>query len=222
MKRAVSIPVTVKHRIGVDELDRYEDMATFVRLVAQAGTDRFIVHARKAWLEGLSPKANRSIPPLRYGDVYRLKQAFPQLFIELNGGIPDLETAQLQLAQVDGVMLGRAAYENPYLFALADSLFFDRAARVPSRREAIQAMLPYIEAQLQKGLPLQAISRHMHNLIVSKPGAKAYRRYLSENAHRTGAGPEVVLEALRFVPDQVLDERPLARLHKPLEGIGAP
>ena len=124
MKNAVSIPVTVKHRIGVDDLDRYEDMANFVQIVSAAGADRFSVHARKAWLRGLSPKENRSVPPLRYEDVYRLKKEFPHLTIELNGGVRTLEEVKTHLKHIDGVMLGRAAYENPYLFATADQMFY--------------------------------------------------------------------------------------------------
>ncbi len=208
MKNAVSIPVTVKHRIGVDALDRYEDMANFVRTVSKAGADRFSVHARKAWLQGLSPKENRTVPPLRYEDVYRLKREFPHLTIELNGGVKALEDARTHLQHVDGVMLGRAAYENPYLFATADQTFYGSSTLPPTRREVVEKMLPYIEEKTREGLYLKHITRHMLSLFAGKPGAKAWRRFLSENAHLPGAGAETVLDALNKVPDEVLDERP--------------
>ena len=206
MKEAVDIPVTVKHRIGIDELDRYEDMERFVATVAGAGADRFTVHARKAWLKGLSPKENRSIPPLRYQDVYRLKAHFPELRIEINGGILTLEQAKAQLEYLDAVMIGRAAYENPYIFALADQLFFGSSQTTPSRREVVLAMLDYVEACLSRGIYLSRISRHMLSLFNGKAGAKAWRRYISENSHKPGAGPEVLINALERVPEHVQSE----------------
>ncbi len=212
MRRAVSIPVTVKHRIGVDDLDRFEDMRRFVGIVAEAGAERFTVHARKAWLSGLSPKENRTIPPLRYGDVYRLKREFPYLVIELNGGVRSLSEARSHLRHVDAVMVGRAAYEDPYSFATADQLLFAESYPARTRCDIVAAMLPYLETQLSEGVYLSHITRHMLNLFKNVPGAKGWRRHLSENAHREGAGPEVVWRALEHVPDAFLDERPEAVL----------
>lgn len=207
MKQAVSIPVTVKHRIGIDNLDRYEDMLRFVEIVSEAGADRFSVHARKAWLKGLSPKENRSVPPLRYEDVYRLKQALPELIIELNGGLKTVSQFQEQLERVDAVMIGRAAYENPYVFASVDQFFFGESSPVPSRREVLEAMLPYMETWLAKGLYLNRMTRHMLSLFNAKPGAKAWRRFLSENVHKAGSNTELLVAAMKQVPDFVLDER---------------
>ena len=211
MRQAVSIPVTVKHRIGVDELDSYEDMRNFVSVVSQAGAARFSVHARKAWLKGLSPKENRTIPPLRYEDVHRFKREFPHLNIEINGGIKTFAEVEKHLTYVDGVMLGRAAYETPYLFATADQTFYGADTLPPTRREVVEKMLPYIEAWLARDLYLNHITRHMLNLFAGQPGAKAWRRYLSENVHKPGAGVEVMQAALRQVPEAVLDERPLVK-----------
>ncbi len=200
MQKAVDLPVTVKHRIGIDQRDRYEDMAHFVRIVSEVGCRRFTVHARKAWLKGLSPKENRNIPPLRYQDVHRLKQEFPHLFIEINGGITTLEQVQEQLKLVDAVMIGRAAYDNPYLFATVDRDLYGEDVTPPTRREVVAAMLPYIDYWIAKGLKLNAISRHMLQLFAGKPGTKAWKRHISENAHRPGAGFEVIGAALAKVP----------------------
>jgi len=199
MQQAVSIPVTVKHRIGIDRRDRYEDMADFVRTVSEAGCRRFTVHARKAWLQGLSPKENRTVPPLRYEDVYRLKQDFPHLFVEINGGILSLEQAKTQLKAVDAVMIGRAAYDNPYLFATADRDFYGDATPTPTRRQIVEAMLPYIEDWVARGTKLHAISRHMLQLFSGQPGTKAWKRYISENAHHPGASGDVMREAFARV-----------------------
>ncbi len=207
MKQAVKIPVTVKHRIGIDAIDRYEDMHNFVRIVAQAGADRFTVHARKAWLKGLSPKENRSIPPLRYTDVYQLKAAMPELIVELNGGVVSLTEAEAHLQHVDAVMIGRAAYEDPYLFATVDQRFFQSDEVVRSRHEVIEAMLPYIEAWTEQGVYLKHISRHMLNLFKGRPGAKGFRRYLSEHAHHPGAAAETMKAALELVPQEVQSKR---------------
>lgn len=196
MQTVVEIPVTVKHRIGIDQRDRYEDLAHFVRVVSQSGCRRFTVHARKAWLQGLSPKENRTIPPLRYQDVYRLKQEFPQLAIEINGGIKTLEQAQEHLQRVDAVMIGRAAYDNPYLFANADRQFYGEVTAPPSRHEVALAMLPYIDQWTSQGVKLNAITRHMLQLFSGQPGAKAWKRYLSENAHLPGASSQVIRGAL--------------------------
>lgn len=208
MREACALPVTVKHRIGFDDRDRYEDMAGFVATVARAGCDRFIVHARKAWLAGLSPKENRTVPPLRYEEVYRLKAENPGLAVEINGGVTDLAQACHHLESVDGVMIGRAAYEDPYLLAAADRELFGTGGGPASRRRVVEAMLPYVEEQLTRGLPLARVTRHMLGLFAGCPGARAWRRHLSENAHRPGAGTEVLLAALGRVPDEVLDAVP--------------
>ncbi|MGK7873853.1 MAG: tRNA dihydrouridine(20/20a) synthase DusA [Xenococcaceae cyanobacterium] len=196
MQKVVNLPVTVKHRIGIDERDRYEDMAHFVCIVSKAGCRRFTVHARKAWLKGLSPKQNRNIPPLRYQDVHRLKQEFPHLFIEINGGITNLEQIQEQLKFVDAVMIGRAAYDNPYLFATVDRDIYGEDVTPPTRHEVVEAMVPYIDYWIGKGLKLNAISRHMLQLFARKPGTKAWKRHISENAHLPGVGSEVIRAAL--------------------------
>jgi len=202
MRAVVGIPVTVKHRIGIDELDRYEDMARFVEIVSHSGCDRFIVHARKAWLKGLSPKQNRTVPPLRYADVHRLKADFPQLLVEINGGFSSLEQVGEQLADVDGVMIGRAADSDPYLLAEVDGRFFgDRDGVVPTRREVAASMLPYVGEWLARGERLQRIVRHMLGLFAGQPGARAWRRHLSEYGNGEAAGLEVLQEALALVPE---------------------
>jgi tRNA-dihydrouridine synthase A len=196
MSAAVAVPVTVKMRIGVDDQDSYEGLAAFVERLAMAGCRTFIVHARKAILKGLSPKENRSIPPLRYDLVYRLKNEFPWLTIVLNGGIMQLEQAAVQLVHVDGVMLGRAAYHNPYVLAGVDARFYADPHPAPDRTLIVERMLPYVEQELAAGTPLNAITRHMLGLFQGVPGARAWRRHLSEYAHRAGAGPKVILDAL--------------------------
>lgn len=200
MRAVVAIPVTVKHRIGIDDLDRYEDLDRFVSIVASAGADRFTVHARKAHLQGLSPKENRTIPPLRYDDVHRLAREHPNLLIEINGGIRSMDAIQTHLGQTDGVMIGRAAYEDPYLFAEADRrIFGDELAPIPSRHEVAEGCLDYIEECVGRGMRLHAIVRHMLPLFAGQPGGRAFRRHISEQAPRVGAGPEVLVEALRLV-----------------------
>lgn len=199
MRAAVAIPVTVKTRIGIDQRDSEAELADFVAQVAAAGCEIFIIHARKAWLNGLSPKENREIPPLRYDVVRRIKQSFPALTIVLNGGLTTLEQIAEQLQTVDGVMVGRAAYENPYLLAEVDRQFFASTEPPPSRRQVIQAFLPYIEAQLRQGVPLHSMTRHLFGLFQSVPGARAWRRILSEQGPRRGAGLEVVETALRQI-----------------------
>jgi tRNA-dihydrouridine synthase A len=200
MRAAVSVPVTVKTRIGIDDKDSYEELVHFVESIAAAGCRTVIVHARKAWLQGLSPKQNREIPPLHYATVYRLKQDFPQLAIIINGGIADLQQAAEHLNRVDGVMLGRMAYQNPSLLAAADHLLLDAHAPVRDCHEVIRELLPYIDGQLTQGVRLNAITRHILGLFQGRPGARAWRRYLSEHAHRRGAGTEVVVTALRQLP----------------------
>ena len=207
MRSAVALPVTVKHRIGFDELDRYEDMLRFVDELAAAGCDRFIVHARKAWLRGLSPKENRDVPPLRYEDVYRLKAERPELAIEVNGGVRSLAEARAHLARVDGVMVGRAAYDDPFALAAADRELFDAAAEPPTRRRVVAELVPYAKALVGRGEPVSRLTRHVLGLFAGRPGARGWRRHLSEQAHRPGAGAEVLLEAAARVPDAVLDER---------------
>ena len=203
MRRATRLPVTVKCRIGIDDRDSYEDLRRFVETVAAAGCGTFIVHARKAWLQGLSPKENREIPPLRYPEVYRLKAEFPHLEIVLNGGVTSLEAAAGHLQHVDGVMIGRAAYQNPYLLAEADRRFFGADEPPPDRHEVVERLIPYVEAELAAGTRLAAITRHILGLFQGCPGARAWRRHLAENAHRPGAGVEVIRTAAGLVPRDV-------------------
>lgn len=196
MRAAVSVPVTVKTRIGIDHRDSYEALLEFVTTVAQAGCRSFIVHARKAWLQGLSPKENREVPPLHYDRVYRLKQDLPGLEIVINGGIKTLEAAERHLQQVDGVMMGREAYQNPYVLAEVDRRLYGDPHPVPTREEVVQALIPYIERELAEGVYLSRITRHILGLFQGQPGARAWRRHLSEHAHRPGAGVEVLTQAL--------------------------
>jgi len=199
MQTAVDLPVTVKHRIGIDDRDRYEDMAEFVRVVSNAGCQRFTIHARKAWLQGLSPKENRNVPPLRYQDIYHLKQEFSHLFIEINGGIKTLPEIKEHLSHVDAVMIGRAAYDNPYLFASVDQDIYGEKATPPTMKEVVTAMLPYIDFWVNSGLKLNSITRHLLHLFNGQPGAKAWRRYLTEKGSCSHVGAEVVEQALEFV-----------------------
>jgi len=199
MQARVSIPVTVKCRIGVDAQDSEADLQRFVATVAAAGCRTFVVHARKAWLDGLSPKENREVPPLDYGRVYRLKASRPDLMIVLNGGIADLDAAHAHLAHVDGVMLGRAAYQTPYLLAEVDCRFFGASAPVASRAEVIHGLIQHIAQHLQTGGRLNNVVRHVLGLYHGQPRARAFRRHLSENAVKDGAGIGVLLEALQIV-----------------------
>jgi len=185
MRDAVDIPVTVKHRIGIDERDSYDALCDFVGTVATAGCDAFVVHARKAWLSGLSPKANRTVPPLRHDIVHRLKCDFPDLAIVINGGIESLDAVQAQLAQVDGVMIGRAAYHDPWVLADADARIFGAAPRTLSRREVAESLLPYIADQAAAGVPVSRITRHFLGLFHGVPGAKAWRQALSGSSAPT-------------------------------------
>ena len=203
MREATPIPVTVKTRIGIDDHDSYEFLCAFVAKVAAAGCATFIVHARKAWLHGLSPKENREVPPLHYEVVYRLKQDFPQLEIILNGGITDLAQAQAQLNKVDGVMLGRAAYHDPYILAEVDRRLYASTATPASRQAVIAQLLPYIASELNQGTRLHHITRHILGLFHGARGARAWRRYLSEHSHRDHAGVEVVQEALVFTEPNI-------------------
>ena len=199
MQSAVKIPVTVKTRIGIDELDSYEFLCDFVEKVKNTGCRELIVHARKAWLSGLSPKENREIPPLDYERVYQLKRDFPDLFISINGGIKTVEEMKAHLHHVDGVMVGREAYQNPSLLGVIDNALFDENAPIITARQAVEKMLPYIESQLSQGVYLNHITRHMLGAFQNCKGARQWRRYLSENAHKPGAGIDVVETALGFV-----------------------
>lgn len=205
MREAVSIPVTVKHRIGFDDRDRYEDMLRFVDTVAAAGADRFTVHARKAWLRGLSPKENRDVPPLRYDEVHRLKAERPDLAIEINGGIRSLDEVREHLGRVDAAMVGRAAYDDPFTLAAADRELFGEEREPATRRRVVAELLPYAEDLVRRGEPVSRLTRHVLGLFTGRPGARAWRRHLSEHAHREGAGAEVIVEAAARVPDEVLD-----------------
>ncbi|WP_444883867.1 tRNA dihydrouridine(20/20a) synthase DusA [Microbulbifer sp. PSTR4-B] len=198
MRDSVSIPVTVKHRIGIDDMEDYPGLTRFVEAQAAIGTETFIVHARKAWLQGLSPKENREIPPLNYDMVYQLKKDYPQLQVIINGGINSLEECQQHLQRVDGVMLGRAAYQTPALLSQVDSVLFGENEG-PDAAQVVEQMLPYIERELASGQRLNHITRHMLGLFQGLPGARRFRRHLSENAHKKGAGPEVVEQALSLV-----------------------
>ena len=207
MQRQVKVPVTVKSRIGIDEQDSERDLQRFIDVIAGAGVRSFIVHARKAWLQGLSPKQNREVPPLDYARVYRLKAAHPELTIVINGGITNLDEADAHLQHVDGVMLGRAAYQTPYILAEVDRRFFDPNAKVPARAEAIEGLIPYIERHLGSGGRLNNFVRHVLGLYHGEPRARVFRRHLSENAPRDGASLATLIEAVSLVE---LAWRPLA------------
>ncbi|MFA5982683.1 MAG: tRNA dihydrouridine(20/20a) synthase DusA [Methylococcaceae bacterium] len=198
MQAVVSVPVTVKTRIGIDHQDSYEELVNFVEIVSAAGCQTFIVHARKAWLSGLSPKQNREIPPLRYDVVYQLKQDFPKLNIILNGGISTLDQVKSTLTQVDGVMMGREAYQNPYLLAEVDQKIFGCNELTNSRQQIIESLLPYISNQLAMGIRLHSVTRHILGLFHGQYGARNWRRYLSEHANLRGVDEAVVLEALKL------------------------
>jgi tRNA-dihydrouridine synthase A len=199
MRDACEIPVTVKHRIGIDDMEHYEDLVGFVEPVAAAGCEVFIVHARKAWLQGLSPKQNREIPPLNYPWVYQLKRDFPDLTIVINGGIQTLEACRDHLAKVDGVMIGREAYQNPWMLSEVDKALFGMDKPAESRDDVIAGLLPYVERQLARGAHLNHITRHILGLYQGVPGARKFRRHLSENAYRKDAGVSVLQDAFEQV-----------------------
>jgi tRNA-dihydrouridine synthase A len=205
MKAAVTIPVTVKCRLGIDEQDPEQALEIFAQAIDQARVDALIVHARKAWLKGLSPKENREVPPLDYGRVYRLKAAHPQLTVVLNGGIASVEQGREHLHHVDGVMMGRAAYQEPWRLIAVDPLIFGEETRFAAPKQAAAALIPYIEREMASGTRLHAITRHLHGLFRAVPGARAYRRHLAGAAASPQAGAELVAEALALVPDRVLD-----------------
>lgn len=198
MQDAVTIPVTVKHRIGIDQQDSYEFVCQFIETIMPY-CQTFIVHARKAWLSGLSPKENREVPPLDYECVYQLKRDYPELVIAINGGITSLEQIKIHLQHVDGVMVGREAYQNPMLLSEIDQQIFAKDHAITNPISAIEQLFPYIELELAKGTQLNHIMRHTLGIFNGKKGAKQWRRYLSENAHKKGAGLEVVEKALSFI-----------------------
>jgi tRNA-dihydrouridine synthase A len=199
---ATDVPVTIKTRIGIDDKDSYEFLEVFVRTLRDAGCETFIVHARIAILAGLSPKENRSVPPLDYDRVYRLKREFPDLRVVLNGGISTTTQALEHLEHVDGVMIGRQAYHEPYfLIDLEQTVFADTEWQPPTRQEVIEQMIPYIERQMAEGTELKHITRHLLGLFAGQPGARSWRRHLSEHAYMPGAGVEVLLEALARLPE---------------------
>jgi tRNA-dihydrouridine synthase A len=199
MKAAVAIPVTVKCRIGVDDQEPEEALGAFAEAVLAAGADALIVHARKAWLKGLSPKDNRSVPPLDYALVHALKRRFPGTPIAINGGLETIEAMQAQLEHVEGVMVGRAAYQNPALLLEVDPLLFGEAAPCDNGEQAIAAFMPYVEARLAEGVPLHAMTRHVLGLFNGRKGARAWRRHLSTEAVKPGARIEVLRAALGYV-----------------------
>jgi tRNA-dihydrouridine synthase A len=202
MKRAVKIPVTVKCRIGIDDQDPEVALDTLARGVVAAGCDALVVHARKAWLNGLSPKENRDIPPLDYDRVYRLKDAMPDVPVVINGGIGGLDEAKQHLIQVDGVMLGRAAYQEPWRLLTVDPELFGEAAPYATMKDVFEAMTPYIEAELAAGTRLHSITRHFVGAFHGVPGARAFRRHLAENGVKPGAGVNVLRDAIALVRDR--------------------
>jgi tRNA-dihydrouridine synthase A len=199
MKRAVKIPITVKCRIGIDDQDPEVSLDTLARGVIAAGADVVIVHARKAWLNGLSPKENRDIPPLDYNRVYRLKAALPDVPIIINGGIASLEEAKAPLVHVDGVMLGRAAYQEPWRLINVDPLLFGEEAPHATMKDAFEAMLPYIEREVSRGTRLHAITRHFVGAFHAVPGARAFRRHLAEQGTKPNADVNVLRDAIALV-----------------------
>lgn len=199
MNQAVAIPVTVKHRIGIDDMDDYGGLSNFVSVVAAAGCTTFIVHARKAWLKGLSPKENREVPPLQYDKVHQLKQEHPHLDIIINGGINTLEQSLQLLQHVDGVMLGREIYSNPYLLAQVDNVIYGVDQPIPTRAAVLEGFMEYCAEQMAKGVRLNHLTRHILGLYQGMPGARQFRRIISEDAHKPGADLRVLQDALAAV-----------------------
>jgi tRNA-dihydrouridine synthase A len=206
MKASVEVPVTVKCRLGIDDQDPEATLDAFAAAAKSARVDALIVHARKAWLDGLSPKDNRELPPLDYDRVHRLKAAHPDLAIIVNGGIADLGAARGHLEKVDGVMMGRAAYREPWRLLAVDPQTFGESAPAASPREALERLVPYAERALARGEPLHAITRHVLGLFRGVPGARGFRRHLAESAVKPGAGVEVLAEALAMVADRACFE----------------
>ena len=201
MGLAVNIPITVKNRIGIDEQNEEQSLRQFIDVVSQSGCNTFIIHARKAWLKGLSPKENRDVPPLNYDLVHQIKREYPQLEIIINGGIKTIESSLEHLQAVDGVMLGREVYHNPYLMMQVDAIIYSDEVATQSRKQVLQQYFPYIEQQMGQGVYLKQLSRHLLGLFHGIPGAKAWRRHVSENAYKEGAGIEVLLQAMELVSD---------------------
>ncbi|MCU7845651.1 MAG: tRNA dihydrouridine(20/20a) synthase DusA [Candidatus Thiodiazotropha sp. (ex Monitilora ramsayi)] len=199
MRDSVEIDITVKHRIGVDDRDSYTELCDFIGTVSEEGCNTFIVHARKAWLQGLSPKENREIPPLSYETVHRLKQDHPHLEFIINGGITDLEQAKQQLEQVDGVMIGREAYHNPWILSDADHLIFGDTRTAMTRHQIVDALIPYVQNELSLGTPINRITRHILGLFQGRPGARKWRRMISEESHKTGVDYQLLLRAAALV-----------------------
>ncbi|MGE0384546.1 MAG: tRNA dihydrouridine(20/20a) synthase DusA [Gammaproteobacteria bacterium] len=195
--RQAGVPVTVKTRLGIDDLDSYDFLAEFIGTVRAAGCATFVLHARKAYLSGLSPRENREVPPLMYERVHRVKREFPDLEIVLNGGITTLDEARRQLVNVDGVMIGREAYRNPWLLAQADRDLFDATAPIPTRLDVLDAYRPYLEQRLREGARLPELTRHLLGLFQGQPGARAWRRHLSTQAPRAGSDAGIIDAALR-------------------------
>ena len=202
MRAVTKVPVTVKSRIGIDDQDSYEDLRNFIACVSDGGCETFIIHARKALLSGLSPKQNREIPPLKYDFVFKIKQEFPDLTIVLNGGVETLDSAVSYLDQVDGVMIGRSAYRDPWLLAKADSRLYGDPDPLAAREDAVIRFLPYVRERLAEGVPLHAMTRHILGLFNGLRGARQWRRFLSENVYRTGADAGVIESALTFVRNE--------------------
>ncbi|WP_139685861.1 tRNA dihydrouridine(20/20a) synthase DusA [Vibrio tasmaniensis] len=204
MKGVTDIPITVKTRIGIDDQDSYEFLTKFISTVSEkGGCEQFTIHARKAWLSGLSPKENREIPPLDYDRAYQIKKDFSDLVIAVNGGITTLEQTKEHLQHLDGVMIGREAYHSPFILAEVDQQIFGLDTPIKKRSQVVEEMYPYIERQLSNGASLGHISRHMLGLFQSMPGARQWRRYISENAHKKGAGIEVIQTALAKIPKEL-------------------
>ena len=213
MKAVVDIPVTVKTRIGIDEQEDFETLVHFVESLVGAGVDGVIIHARKAWLQGLSPKENREVPPLKYEWVHQLKHTFPDLAIAINGGLQTLDSAQLHLQNyafegqnlpgLNGVMLGRAVYENPYLLSRVDTQYYQATTAIPSREAVLEQLYPYIDHHLSQGGKLNQVSRHILGLFYGMPGGRMWRRHISENAFAPGAGIEVIQQAHRLVAAEI-------------------
>lgn len=201
MQDAVAIPISVKTRIGIDASDEYQFLQDFIEIVSAAGCGQFVVHARKAWLKGLSPKENRDIPPLNYSRVQQLKQDFPALDISINGGIKTLQQAAEQLAVLDGVMMGREAYTNPFILSQVDAQLYGAPETTLSEHDVVRLMLPYIEQQMQQGARFWHIARHMLGLFQGRPGARLWRRLLSEKGHHADATPALLIQALSLVPE---------------------
>jgi tRNA-dihydrouridine synthase A len=202
MIEASSLPITVKHRIGVDDYDSYDFLCQFVGTVADAGCNTFLVHARKAWLKGLSPKQNREVPELNYERVYQLKKDFPNIEIIINGGITTLEESAVHLNKIDGVMMGREAYTNPYLLSDVDKLIYGSKTPTKTREDIAEQFLQYVDNEMSKGVKLHAMTRHILGLFHGMPGARQFRRYISENAYKPASTIDVLTTALKATSEE--------------------